>query len=295
MNNLNMANMPMAGGPVGGGMPMMGNNALAAAGQVQRPPDNNRMNLNTYIYDYFLREGMYDCARAMLNSEQLLNVHKNSPRRDENSNGVGDDPMDTDSKDDLDSKRPSDLPAPNVPNGSDSCFLYEWFCLFWDILSAQRNKGGVSAQVSTYVSHTQVIALSFTLQPYISRSFASNILQQQQRIRHSQNQELLRAIGRPDMYNPRMANGMQMNVKHPNLARTAMANNQNMYVQHTINSARVLDTNCRTVVLKCSTICSKPPSRTRCNATDRIWMVIRTAQPHRAPPRTHRHLANGLV
>jgi hypothetical protein len=167
MNNVNMANMPMAnismaGGPVGGGpMTMMGNNVLAG-GQVQRPPENNRANLNTYIYDYFLREGMYDCARAMLNSEQALNVHKNSPRRDENGNtignGIGDDPMDTDSKDDIDSKRPSDLPAPNVPNGSDSCFLYEWFCLFWDMLSAQRNKGGVSPHVSQYVAHTQVIS-----------------------------------------------------------------------------------------------------------------------------------------
>ncbi|KAI0873761.1 hypothetical protein GGS24DRAFT_490487 [Hypoxylon argillaceum] len=210
MNNINMANMPMAGGPVGGGpMTMMGNNALAA-GQVQRPPENNRANLNTYIYDYFLRERMFDCARAMLNSEQALNVHK-SPRRDENGNaignGIGDDPMDTDSKDGLDSKRPSDLPAPNVPNGSDSCFLYEWFCLFWDILSAQRNKGGVNPQVSQYVNHTQ----------------------HQNRLRHSQQQELLRQM-RPDMYNPmmqRIPNGMQMNAKHPNLARTAMANNQN--------------------------------------------------------------------
>ncbi|KAI0114463.1 hypothetical protein GGR51DRAFT_446288 [Nemania sp. FL0031] len=209
MNNVNMANMPMAGGPIGGGpMAMMGNNALAA-GQVQRPPESNRANLNTYIYDYFLREGMYDCARAMLNSEQALNVHR-TPHHDKNGNatgnGIGDDPMDTDSKDDLDSKRPSDLPAPNVPNGSDSCFLYEWFCLFWDMLSAQRNKGGVSAQVNQYVSHTQT----------------------QNRMRQNQHQDLLRM--RPDMYNPmmqRLPNGMPMNAKHPNLARTAMANNQN--------------------------------------------------------------------
>ncbi|KAI2640210.1 hypothetical protein GGS21DRAFT_548387 [Xylaria nigripes] len=210
MNNVNMANMPMAGGPVGAGpMAMMGNNTMAA-GQVQRPPENNRANLNTYIYDYFIREGMYDCARAMLNSEQALNVHK-TPRRDDNGNaigtGLGDDPMDTDSKDDTDPKRPSDLPAPNVPNGSDSCFLYEWFCLFWDMLSAQRNKGGVSPHVTQYVAHTQ----------------------QQSRLRQNQQQDLLRQM-RPDMYNPmvqRMPNGMQINAKHPTLARTAMANNQN--------------------------------------------------------------------
>ncbi|KAI1438442.1 hypothetical protein GGR50DRAFT_431619 [Xylaria sp. CBS 124048] len=215
MMNANMGNMPMAGGPVGAGpMAMMGNNTMTATGQVQRPPENNRANLNTYIYDYFLREGMYDCARAMLNSEQALNVHK-TPRRDENGNAIGtslgDDPMDTDSKDDVDTKRPSDLPAPNVPNGSDSCFLYEWFCLFWDMLSAQRNKGGVSPHVSQYVAHTQ----------------------QQSRLRHSQQQEMMRRMA-PEMYNPmmqRMPNGMQMNAKHPNLARTAMANNQNPQMQ----------------------------------------------------------------
>ncbi|KAI1340151.1 hypothetical protein F5Y15DRAFT_415042 [Xylariaceae sp. FL0016] len=203
-----MANLPLAGGPVGGPMPMMNNNVnnVLAAQQVQRSDSNNRANLNTYIYDYFLREGMYDCARAMLNSDQQMNVKKESPgRRDENGNalgnGVGDDPMDTDSKDDIDSKRPSDLPAPNVPSGSDSCFLYEWFCLFWDMLSAQRNKGG-----------------------------------SQNRLRQNQQQDMLRSM-RQDMYNGNnpmmrnMPNGMQMKSQQQNLARTAMANNQNPNMQ----------------------------------------------------------------
>ncbi|CAJ2502996.1 Uu.00g103900.m01.CDS01 [Anthostomella pinea] len=207
----------MVGGPVGGGpMPMM-NNVLAA--QVQRPDGNNRTNLNTYIYDYFLRERMYECARALLNSSGTLNVIKDSPgrRSDENGNGLGnglgDDTMDTDSKDDSDSKtRPDNLPAPDLPNGSDSCFLYEWFCLFWDMMSAQRNKSGIPPQVGQYVNHTQH-------------------LQQQSRLRQSQQQEMLRNM-RQDMYggNPMMRsmqNGMQMNAKPTNLARTAMANNQN--------------------------------------------------------------------
>lgn len=161
----NMANMPMAGGPT----PMMAN--TLAAQQVQGRGDNRTV-LNTYIYDYFLREGMYDCARAMLKSEQTLNVIKESPgrRHDENGNvlgnGVGDDPMDTDSKDGIDAKRPSDLPPPNMPaTGADSCFLYEWFCLFWDMLMAQRNKPGISPQVSQYVNHTQVGAPVVLLGP----------------------------------------------------------------------------------------------------------------------------------
>ncbi|KAI1767356.1 hypothetical protein GGR53DRAFT_518452 [Hypoxylon sp. FL1150] len=211
MGNMpNMSNMPMAGGPVGGPTPMM-NSALAAQ-QVQSQ-GNNRTVLNTYIYDYFLREGMYDSARAMLKSEQTLNIIKDSPsrRRDENGNGlgngVGDDAMDTDNKDDLDSKRPQDLPLPNVPNGSDNSFLYEWFCLFWDMLMAQRNKPGISPQVSQYVSHTQ----------------------QQNRIKQTEQHALLRGM-RPDLYQGRMMampNGMPANAKQPNLARTAMANNQN--------------------------------------------------------------------
>jgi hypothetical protein len=186
MNNVNMANMgPMAGGPVGAPMPMMNNGAIvgpqqqAGAGgmpqqqaqqqaqaqlaqQQQLQVNDNRTLLNTYIYEYFLRYGMFDCARAILNSDSPLKVHKDGlgGRRDENGNllgnGLGDDAMDTDSKDDIDRKRPEDLPAPQVPMPlQDSCFLYEWFSLFWDMLNAQKGKGS-SSQVNQYVNHTQV-------------------------------------------------------------------------------------------------------------------------------------------
>lgn len=173
MNNVNVANMNAMGGAVGGApMPMGMNNAngpMAAAQQAAQRIDNtgnNRVMLNTYIYDYFLREGLYDCARALLNSDQPPNVNKGSPgsRRDENGNvlgnGVGDDAMDTDSKDDVDSKRPSDLPLPILSAQSETCFLYEWFCLFWDMLMSQRKMGSgnnpPNAQVSQYIQHAQV-------------------------------------------------------------------------------------------------------------------------------------------
>lgn len=168
MNNVNMANMNM-GGPVGGAsMPMMNNGAVApqtAPRQLQvNDTPHNRTLLNTYIYEYFLRYGMFDCARAILNSDSQVKVQKDSPgaRRDENGNilgnGLGDDPMDTDNKDELDAKRPEDLPAANVPTPlPDSCFLFEWFCLFWDMFNAQKgNKGAGAPQVHQYVSHTQV-------------------------------------------------------------------------------------------------------------------------------------------
>ncbi|KAI0121030.1 SOM1 protein [Xylariales sp. AK1849] len=221
MNNISMANMNAMGGPVGGGhMPMGMNNGAMAQAVQQMPPQQQqqfRTILNTYIYDYLLKEGLYDTARSFLSTDQPLNVHKDSPgrRRDENGNllnGVGDDPMDTDSKDEFE-KRPSDLPSPNVPqgSGSESGFLYEWFCLFWDMLHAQRNKPGGNPQVGQYINHTQ----------------------QQNRLKQSQQQEMLRQM-RPDQgmqFNPammrNMPNGMQLAANKNNLARTAMANNQN--------------------------------------------------------------------
>jgi hypothetical protein len=168
MNNVNMANMGPMGGPVGG-PPMMNNGATGAPQQIGAPRQlqanqDNRLLLNTYIYEYFLKYGMFDCARALLNSDAQIKVQKDSPggRRDENGNvlgnGLGDDHMDTDSKEEMDQKRPDDLPAPQIPMPlPDSCFLYEWFCLFWDMLNAQKGKGQ-NGPVSQYVQNAQVRA-----------------------------------------------------------------------------------------------------------------------------------------
>lgn len=171
--NTNLANMNPMGGPVGGApMPMMDNNgvvnpqaAAAVAARHQQVHDNQRGVLNTYIYEYFLRQGMFDCARSLLKSNQQVNVIKDGSnrRRDENGNavnGIGDDAMDTDSKDELD-KLPDDLPPPKLPMpASDTSFLYEWFCLFWDISNAQRAKSGNST-VNQYVHHTLVCLFTF--------------------------------------------------------------------------------------------------------------------------------------
>lgn len=140
-----MAGMNMAGGPVGGGMPMM-NNGKPAGGIRQQPLDQ-RSQLNTYIYDYFLRNQMHDCARALYQTDPKIQVIKDSPGR----NGADDE-----IKDELDQKRPDDLPESDVPREClESCFLYEWWCLFWDMFNAQRGKGDGTA-VMQYVNHTQV-------------------------------------------------------------------------------------------------------------------------------------------
>jgi len=171
MNSLNMAGMSAMGGPVGGGGMAMMNNGIPGNPRPASVNDNQqRSQLNTYIYEYFLRNEMYDCARAIINSDQPINVHKNSPgrRRDMNGNlvdnGVSPEVTDGDSKDDIDSKRPDDLPAPNLPKECpESCFLYEWWCLFWDMFNAQRGKGE-SRNVMQYVTHTQVYLHLFKLE-----------------------------------------------------------------------------------------------------------------------------------
>ncbi|KAG5935056.1 hypothetical protein E4U53_000534 [Claviceps sorghi] len=220
--NMGMANMNAMGGPVSGApIPMMNNGAMnpqmaAAAAAAARQLDSQHGVLNTYIYEYFIRYGMYDCARSLLSSDQQVNVYKDGTKGGNAALGIGvhgDDAMDADSKDDLDTKLPDDLPPPKLPMPtSDTSFLYEWFCLFWDVFNAQRGKT-VSSIVNQYVAHTQ----------------------QQTRLKQNQQQELLRQM-RPDLaaqqqYQAqmmRMQNGnMNMNMKQGNLARAAMANNQN--------------------------------------------------------------------
>jgi hypothetical protein len=156
MNNVNMGGMNAMGGPVGGGMPMM-NNGAPGGGIRQQVPVTERSQLNTYIYDYFLRNGNYDVARALLQSDCGVKVIKDSPdgRRDEDGNEE-----DGDSKDNIDTKRPSDLPPSDVPRECpESCFLYEWWCLFWDMFNAQRGKGQ-GQNVLNYVNHTNVSSSS---------------------------------------------------------------------------------------------------------------------------------------
>lgn len=172
--NVNMSGMNSMGGPVGGGGgnlagPMM-NNGVAGrmpSGSVgtHHGDSQQRAHLNTYIYEYFLKNEMFDCARAMLASKQPINVvDKNSSRRrDDNGNvlgnGVSDDSMDTDNKDSLDMKRNEDLPVPPRNPLSeecpDACFLFDWWCLFWDMFQGQHGKSGRD-NIVPFINHTQV-------------------------------------------------------------------------------------------------------------------------------------------
>ncbi|KAH6976725.1 hypothetical protein EDB80DRAFT_692589 [Ilyonectria destructans] len=145
-----MANVCAMDGSVGGGsMPMVNSRAVApkTAPRQLQVNGNNRTLLNTYIYDYFLHYGMFDCACAILNSDSKVKVQKHGRDSSLGNKGglLGNDLGHGSIDPGLDSNHPEHLPAPNVPNLSpDICFLYEWFCLFWDIFNARTDKGGSS-------------------------------------------------------------------------------------------------------------------------------------------------------
>lgn len=172
MNNINMAGMHAANGALGS-MPLMNNGSNGGMSRADADPEgaqayDTKLKLNTYIYDYFLKNDLYECARAIIQSQLplLLDTTKPSPgrRRDGEMNGVDDSAMDTDSKDDLDSKRPDDLPLPKVPSDVPAnSFLLDWFQLFWDIYFAQRKGKNATPQAVQYVQNTQVGLRKLTL------------------------------------------------------------------------------------------------------------------------------------
>ncbi|KAJ9419462.1 hypothetical protein QL093DRAFT_1452941 [Fusarium oxysporum] len=86
---------------------------------------------------------MFQCAESILKADSGVSVQGHSPdsvrngKRCRVKNALCNKTTDTR----LDSARPNLLPAPNIPNPSpDSCFLHEWFCLFWAIFNAQKNE-----------------------------------------------------------------------------------------------------------------------------------------------------------
>ncbi|KAJ5481028.1 Transcriptional activator somA [Penicillium diatomitis] len=161
MNQMNLGMNPGVGGPVGG-VPMMNNGSTAPrndGGMNMNNPEVMINNLNTYIYDYFLKRGYHDCARALVQDESIKintdNGTKTSPGSRGDMNGIDGDSMMTDGKDGEKIKIPDDLPRPSLPNESlQSSFLLDWFSIFWDFFWAQRKRGN-SNDVRQYLQHTQ--------------------------------------------------------------------------------------------------------------------------------------------
>lgn len=136
-----MAAMNANNGPVDG-TPIMGNMA-----HPKRIPTDPREQLNTYIYDYFLRNKHYQAARAMLDSPEMKmstgQPHKPSP----NTRPNGADSMNQD----------DDFPAPQLPANqmADNSFLLDWWVQFWDIYQATKARGGGPSKGAQYIQHTR--------------------------------------------------------------------------------------------------------------------------------------------
>ena len=190
------------GGPVNAPTPLGGGTPPQADEVVKK--------LNTAIYDYLLRNSLYNLARSFKNELPILikDDIKHSPgQRNGQANG-SEGSMDVDDKDPGICQRPDDLPLPANP--FDGPFLHDWWCQFWELYFGRRNKPG-SPQTSMYLAQQRFIQKNrqglIQLDP--------NLLQP--------------ARGYNGMVGP-MPNGM--GGMPTDLKRTAMQNNRaNMYVQ----------------------------------------------------------------
>lgn len=139
------ANIPADGTPIMGNMqrPMQ-------PGQQMKDMNNDpRFELNTYIYDYFLRNKHYALARMLLESDLKPSVKRDGKPSPGNRNVNGMDAME-DNKDDL---PPARLPDHVVAENS---FLMDWWCLFWDVWSTARKRGDQNSRSFQYMAHTRV-------------------------------------------------------------------------------------------------------------------------------------------
>ncbi|QDS70968.1 hypothetical protein FKW77_007290 [Venturia effusa] len=165
-----MNNNTAQGGPVSATMI----NQVSAR---QRADEQAERRLNTYIFDYLCRSHHYDLARAF--SESLpIQTLAGKPR----ANGV-DDSMDTEIKDDQ-PKRPDGLPYPDIPvHASENAFLYDWWCQFWDIFGAARQKTPGQAPITEqYLHHNmnQTKLRQMQQNQLLSQTGGNNMLRMQQ-------------------------------------------------------------------------------------------------------------------
>ncbi|KAF2662488.1 hypothetical protein K491DRAFT_585303 [Lophiostoma macrostomum CBS 122681] len=134
------------GGPVEG-TPIMGN--MPRPGQKNEQSDPRNL-MNTYIYDYFMRNNHYRLARSMIDSDVKMNLQPQGTKQSPGSRNVNGDGMETEEK--------GDLPLPVLPPGQcvENSFLMDWWCQFWDIYSAARGKG--TQKSAQYSQHARSLA-----------------------------------------------------------------------------------------------------------------------------------------
>jgi hypothetical protein len=196
-------NMGGMGGPVGGQQQQQaaqqqnaGTPTNGGAVNANDPADTVKR-LNTYIYDYFLRNQHYDIARAMHQSStmEIFTQPKQSPSQRQNQpNG----------NDDNDADRPKDLPDPAFQN-TEGPFLQDWWFQFWDIYHSRRNQGSKQSTLG-----------------YITA----------QRNGQKQRANLMGGMDPAAMQNMRNMSMMSNGIMQNDLKKAAMQNAGNMYVRH---------------------------------------------------------------
>lgn len=144
-----MAAMNASNGAVDG-TPIMG--AMPHPKRAQPDPRDPREQLNTYIYDYFLRNSHFKAARAMLDSADMKMATGQPQKPSPNTRPNGVDAMDSDSAD--------NYPPPQLPPNqvADNSFLLDWWVQFWDIYQATKNRTGPT-KGTQYIQHTRVSRL----------------------------------------------------------------------------------------------------------------------------------------
>lgn len=149
MSQQQQMNMAAMGGPVGGGPQINagtpGNSGMAMSHEV------TIKKLNTAIYDYLLRNELYDLAKNF-HTKMPIETRpdmKQSPnqRGGQQANGVDD--MDSDIKDQALINRPDGLPLPGNIEGP---FLQDWWCQFWEMWNGHRNRKNVASNTQNYVN-----------------------------------------------------------------------------------------------------------------------------------------------
>ena len=191
------------GGPVGGQQMNVG---TPSGSGVDASPQTIRRKLNTAIYDYLLRNSLYDVARSFLDRMEIDKKQdsKESPKQ---ANGV-DDSLE-DSSDLAIQNRPEGLPLPH--NMSEGPFLQDWWYQFWEIHHGYRAKGNPKPNTLTYIG--------------------------QQRLAQKGRMAMMGNMDANTMQNMRYNNMVQMNngmaMNPQDLKRTAMQQNQqrNLYVR----------------------------------------------------------------
>ena len=147
MNNPQMAAQmaAMNGGPVDG-TPVMGNMPHPGAKGTNQDP---RERLNTYIYDYLLRNNHFKAAQALIDTNLKMSLgppQKLSPKT--RANGV----------DSMEEPPREDMPSPSLPQNqmADNSFLLDWWVQFWDIYHAAKSRGSPGNKGTQYIAHTRV-------------------------------------------------------------------------------------------------------------------------------------------